>query len=106
MARRSVGVFPFQQEELDSEEEDEAAENEEDEDEEEDDMYYDSESESAFGVGGVPRLAKRVKMTRSEPKEGKASAAGDDFWVAFDDQVMTKSMIGAATSCCALWKWS
>ncbi|KAG7390896.1 hypothetical protein PHYPSEUDO_006380 [Phytophthora pseudosyringae] len=93
-ARRSVGGAPFQ-EAFDSEDEDEAAENDEgdeDEDEDEEDMYYDSGDEAGFRVGGVLPLTKRVKITTS--KEEGAETKADDFWVAFDDQVVIKSMIG------------
>ncbi|KAL3665792.1 hypothetical protein V7S43_009220 [Phytophthora oleae] len=80
----ATGPFPFH-EELDEEEEDEG---DEEEDEEEEEDGYDSGDETGFRMGGVPPLAKRIKISKSEGR------AGDDrFWVSFDDQVMVKSMI-------------
>ncbi|KAK1946543.1 hypothetical protein P3T76_002096 [Phytophthora citrophthora] len=80
-----TGAFPFQ-EEMDDEEENDEEEEEEDEDEE--DVYYDSDDERGFRMGGIPPLVKRVKVSTSEGQAGD-----DSFWVAFDDQVMIKSMI-------------
>uniref|UniRef100_H3GRZ5 CUE domain-containing protein n=1 Tax=Phytophthora ramorum TaxID=164328 RepID=H3GRZ5_PHYRM len=92
LTRGSTGLFGFEAE-FDSEDEDEAAgieegDEEEDEEEDEDDVYYDSGDELGFRVGGVPPMTKRAKVFKSEGKTGD-----NEFWVAFDDQVMTKSMI-------------
>ncbi|GMF48503.1 unnamed protein product [Phytophthora fragariaefolia] len=92
--RRPVGRYELA-EQLDEEEEDQAAENdeEEDDDEDEDEMLDDSGDGAVDGVSGVPPLLKRVKIS----KGGERSAGDDDFWVAFDGQVVMKSMIGM---CC------
>ncbi|KAJ8577411.1 hypothetical protein ON010_g1795 [Phytophthora cinnamomi] len=93
LVRRPVGALGFD-EQFDEEEEDDGAEAEDDddEDEDEDEMYYDSGDEAAGRAGEVPPLVKRVKIST-----GKDEKAGDDdFWVAFDGQVVMKSMIGNA----------
>ncbi|GMF15380.1 unnamed protein product [Phytophthora lilii] len=71
------------QDDEDSEDEDEAADNDEDDD----DAYY-SEDET-LGEAVLP-LVNRVKVQKGAPRE----PAVDDFWVAFDGQVVLKSMIG------------
>ncbi|KAE9106758.1 hypothetical protein PF010_g12509 [Phytophthora fragariae] len=83
--RRAAGVFGFE-EQLDDEEEDEAGEEEDDEDEEEDETYYDSGDDAA---ARVPPLKTRVKVSKGVQRK----AGADDFWVAFDDHVVMKSMI-------------
>ncbi|KAG6622231.1 uncharacterized protein IUM83_09762 [Phytophthora cinnamomi] len=90
LVRRPVGALGFD-EQFDEEEEDDGAEAEDDddEDEDEDEMYYDSGDEAAGRAGEVPPLVKRVKISKG--KDGKAG--DDDFWVAFDGQVVMKSMI-------------
>ncbi|KAG7399985.1 hypothetical protein PHYBOEH_007326 [Phytophthora boehmeriae] len=68
-------------------EEDEGDEEEEEDEEDEDEMYY--EEGRLRGSAQIPPLTKRVKMTDSKSGE----PGNDDFWIAFDDQVMTKNMI-------------
>ncbi|ETP01162.1 hypothetical protein, variant 3 [Phytophthora nicotianae CJ01A1] len=87
-ARRSTAGHQFQ-EDIESEDEDEVG----DDDEDEEDMYYDSGDEGEFMVERIPPLTKRVKITTNlTEKSGEIKA--DDFWVAFDGQVVVKSMIG------------
>ncbi|ETP01164.1 hypothetical protein, variant 5 [Phytophthora nicotianae CJ01A1] len=86
-ARRSTAGHQFQ-EDIESEDEDEVG----DDDEDEEDMYYDSGDEGEFMVERIPPLTKRVKITTNlTEKSGEIKA--DDFWVAFDGQVVVKSMI-------------
>ncbi|ETO60045.1 hypothetical protein F444_21704 [Phytophthora nicotianae P1976] len=86
-ARRSTAGYQFQ-EDIESEDEDEVG----DDDEDEEDMYYDSGDEGEFMVERIPPLTKRVKITTNlTEKSGEIKA--DDFWVAFDGQVVLKSMI-------------
>ncbi|DAZ94637.1 TPA: hypothetical protein N0F65_010724 [Lagenidium giganteum] len=75
-------------------EEDEEEEDEEDDEEDEDDgdgHYYDSGDEGAFIHRAIPPLAKRIKVTASA--DSPSQAKQEHFWVAFDDQVVQKSLI-------------
>ncbi|CAI5746832.1 unnamed protein product [Peronospora destructor] len=69
----------------------ESSDSEDSEDEEEDEEEENDDSYDDKGVMGVPPLTKRMKMTKSRETESQAKA--DDFWAAFDGQVVVKSMI-------------
>ncbi|KAF0682399.1 Aste57867_25487 [Aphanomyces stellatus] len=83
-----------------SDEEDEEDDDEDEEDDEdEDNMYFDSGDEDGGGGGGggpaymerrIPPLTTRTKISPSENAQGSKEQR---FWVAFDDQIMQKSMI-------------
>ncbi|CAH0489850.1 unnamed protein product [Peronospora farinosa] len=80
--RGMLGYQVHEEESLDSEDNEDE---EEEEEEENDDLYNDTD------VMEMPPLTKRMKMTTSKKTEMQAKA--DDFWAAFDDQVVVKSMI-------------
>ena len=83
--RELLGYQVYNEESCDSYDNDDEEEEDEEEEEEE-------EEENDVGGSGVPPLTKRIKMTKSRETELQANA--DDFWAAFDGQVMVKSIIG------------
>ncbi|RLN88845.1 hypothetical protein BBJ28_00017749 [Nothophytophthora sp. Chile5] len=80
-------------EEEEEEEEEEDDEDDEDDEDEEGNRYYDSEDDTLF-QGGLPPLAKRTKITKPRAEAGETTRGADEFWVAFDDLVVPKTMIG------------
>ncbi|RLN89534.1 hypothetical protein BBJ28_00017866 [Nothophytophthora sp. Chile5] len=86
--------------EEDEEEEEEDDEDDEDEEDEEGNRYYDSEDDTLF-QGGLPPLAKRTKITKPQAEAGETTRGADEFWVAFDDLVVPKTMIGRLI--CPFW---
>jgi hypothetical protein len=84
-----------EEEEDDEDDEDEDDDDDDDDDDEDDDdddgnAFFDS-GDDAFAQSMLPPLSKRVKVTKGD--EEKAGA--DGFWVAFDDVVVNKNLIGA-----------
>ncbi|RLN72685.1 hypothetical protein BBJ28_00022518 [Nothophytophthora sp. Chile5] len=86
--------------EEDEEEEEEDDEDDEDEEDEEGNRYYDSEDDTLF-QGGLPPFAKRTKITKPQAEAGETTRGADEFWVAFDDLVVPKTMIGRLI--CPFW---
>ncbi|KAF4043009.1 hypothetical protein GN244_ATG04482 [Phytophthora infestans] len=82
LARRPTDGYQYQED----------LESEEDEEEDEDEMYDDSGDEGEFALERIPPLDKRITITATLREKGEVIKA-DDFWVAFDGQVVIKSMI-------------
>lgn len=86
----------------DDEDEDDEDEDEDDDDEDDDDddpnEFYDSGDDS-YMHRLLPPLAKRVKVTHADADDKANQPSADGFWVAFDDVVVTKNLIGTTRFC-------